>query len=62
MGLWSLLLTASPSRRPDLFKPSETASIAISKTDKNGNTNDYHYGVDSIFTLLLTGQFLAETT
>ena len=36
-------------------KPSETASIAISKTDKDGNTNDYHYGVDSIFSVVIDG-------
>ena len=34
-------------------KPSETASIALSKTDKDGNTNDYHYGVDSIFSVVV---------
>lgn len=34
-------------------KPSETASIALSKTDKDGNENDYHYGVDSIFSVVV---------
>ena len=40
-------------------KPSETASIAISKTDKDGNTNDYHYGVDSIFSVVVEGTIVS---
>ena len=40
-------------------KPSETASIAISKTDKDGNPNDYHYGVDSIFSVLVEGTIVS---
>ena len=37
-------------------KPSETASIAISKTDiRRQYENDYHYGVDSIFSVVVEG-------